>query len=173
LLVECKKRNIKVLLDLILNHCSIDHPFIKEAISSKKSKKRDWFLFYDTLPSLELQRGSFIETKSGYYFANFSNFPDFNLENPEVLDYFINIANFWLDTGCDGFRLDAIRHLVEIEHKGKLIANDTDESVDWMGIFSNKIKEKYPNALLLGEIWSSACSALGVLPFIIPNSSPL
>jgi alpha-amylase len=152
---ECHNRDMKVIVDLIINHCDRTHPFFQSAVSSRNSDKRDWFLFYDSIPDLKLQRGTMVETPTGYYFANFSDFPEFNMRNPEVIQYFVDVARFWLDAGADGFRLDALRHLVEIEHKGVLVANDAPENIDVIKQFSDAIRESHPEAFLIGEIWSS------------------
>lgn len=94
LLSEAARRDIRVLLDLPLNHASNEHPFFKEALHDPKSPYVDWFHFDPAVPN-------------GYRaYAGVTTMPEWNLTNPEVRDYLTESALFWLRLGVSGFRLD-------------------------------------------------------------------
>jgi len=86
------KNNIKLIFDFVPNHCSNEHPFFKEATSNKNSKYKDWFVF-KKWPKDYL---SFLDVKE---------LPKFNFENPEVQEYLIEVANYWVKN----FEIDALR----------------------------------------------------------------
>ena len=119
LINEAHKRDIKIIFDLVLNHCSSDHPWFVEARSSKDNPKRDWFMWQDTIPNnWESIFGGSSWTKCAitgqYYYHSFlPDQPDFNLRNPEVAAELKNILRYYLELGVDGFRLDAINTLYE------------------------------------------------------------
>lgn len=120
------QRNIKVLIELVLNHTSDQHPWFIEARSSKTSKKRDFYVWSDDPGKYKNARIIFSDTEksnwtfdpvSGQYYWHrfFSHQPDLNYDNPEVQKAMLDILTFWLDTGVDGFRLDAVPYLFERE----------------------------------------------------------
>ena len=119
-------RGIRVILDMVLNHTSDQHPWFLESRSSRDNPKRDWYIWRDptprrrgaagrmTLPNNWNSRfgGSVWEydSKTGqyYYHSFFKEQPDLNWRNPEVKQAVWNMARFWLERGVDGFRLDAL-----------------------------------------------------------------
>ena len=120
LLEECHKRDLKVILDMVINHTSIEHPWFKSAIASKDSPYRDYYIIrqgrYEDgklLPPSNWDSsftGSAWErigdTDEFYLHLFCREQADLNWENPEVRKQIVDILNFWLDKGVDGFRFD-------------------------------------------------------------------
>ncbi|MGN1401477.1 MAG: alpha-glucosidase [Bacillus sp. (in: firmicutes)] len=121
LLEECHKRGMKLILDLVINHTSDEHPWFIESRSSKKSRKRDWYIWRDGKDGKEpnnwesIFSGSAWKMDEGtgqYYLHLFAEKqPDLNWENKEVRTALYDMVNWWLDKGIDGFRVDAISHI--------------------------------------------------------------
>ncbi len=119
LLTEAHKRNIKIIVDLVMSHTSDQHPWFVESRSSRDNPKADWYVWADpntdgTPPnnwqSLFGNSSWQFDTRRGqYYLHNFlKEQPDLNFHNPEVRAAMLDIASYWLDKGVDGFRLDVI-----------------------------------------------------------------
>jgi len=118
LLNELHKRNIKVIIDLVVNHTSNKHPFFVDALKNVNSKYRDWYLWSDTDQGEKGKKPFWHKSDTGFYFGKFVNTkPDLNYDNPEVLEYMKNVMRFWLDIGVDGFRFDAVADIFEEEAK--------------------------------------------------------
>lgn len=111
--------DLKVMLDIVAAHCSDQHPYFEESRQSKDNSKADWYHWLDPMPDgtpptnwLSFFGGnawSWEPRRQQYYLHNFlASQPNFNFSNPEVLDYFEEIARFWFEFGVDGFRLDAV-----------------------------------------------------------------
>lgn len=121
LLAESHKRGMKVILDLVINHTSDEHPWFIESRSSKDNPKRDWYIWQDGNNGSEpnnwesIFSGSaweFDDKTQQYYLHLFhQKQPDLNWENEEVRRALYDMVNFWLDKGIDGFRVDAISHI--------------------------------------------------------------
>jgi len=118
LIAECHQRNIKVILDLVVNHTSDKHQWFKESCSSKDNPKSDWYHWQDAEPNGSVPNNwlsyfggtawTYCEARKQYYYHAFNqNQPDLNWNNPEVRKAVYQIIRFWLDKGVDGFRLDA------------------------------------------------------------------
>jgi len=117
LLKEAHKRGIKVIIDLVINHTSDKHPWFKSAKEDHDSPYRDWYIWSQTDPKY---RGPWNEkvwhpSLTGYYYGIFESFmPDLNYQNPAVTQEMEKVIRFWLtDVSVDGFRMDAIKHLIE------------------------------------------------------------
>jgi len=122
LLAEVHSRGMKLILDLVVNHTSDEHPWFEESKSSKDSAKRDWYIWRDSeKEGLEpnnwesIFKGSVWEHEAisdEYYMHLFSTKqPDLNWENKAVREAIYKMINWWLDKGIDGFRVDAISHM--------------------------------------------------------------
>jgi oligo-1,6-glucosidase/glucan 1,6-alpha-glucosidase len=121
LIAEAKKYNIGIIMDLVVNHTSDEHPWFVDARSSKDSPYRDYYIWKDPVDGKEPtdQRSFFYpsawtydENSGQYYYHLFSKRqPDLNWENEEVLKEVCKIMNFWLDRGIAGFRMDVIELL--------------------------------------------------------------
>lgn len=124
LLQEVHQRDMKLILDLVINHTSDEHPWFIESRSSKDSPKRDYYIWRDAKEGAEpnnwesIFSGSAWEYDEGtgqYYMHIFSRKqPDLNWENPAVRRELYDMVNWWLDKGIDGFRIDAITHIKKV-----------------------------------------------------------
>ncbi|MFL5787613.1 MAG: alpha-amylase family glycosyl hydrolase [Flavisolibacter sp.] len=126
LLAETHSKGMKLILDLVPNHTSNQHPWFIESRSSKVNPKRNWYIWKDPLPDdsppnnwLSVFGGSAWEwdkaTGQYYYHAFLKEQPDLNWRNPEVQNAMFNVMRFWLDKGVDGFRIDVMWHMIKDE----------------------------------------------------------
>lgn len=138
-------RGIYVIIDLVLNHTSAQHPWF-QASRDPNSDFRDWYLWSD-----QAGRG-WHRDGSAYYFGIFwDQMPDLNYENPAVTTEMHEVIRFWLEEmQVDGFRLDAIKHLIE---EGVELEN-TPGTLAWFEDFYSYYKSLNPAALTVGEVWS-------------------
>jgi alpha-glucosidase len=124
LLAEAHRLNMKVILDLVPNHTSDQHPWFLAARSSRNDPKRDWYIWHDPAPdggppnnwrsNLGTPAWEFDpDTGQYYYHAFLKEQPDLNWRNPEVRDAMFDVMRFWMDRGFDGFRVDVIWQLIK------------------------------------------------------------
>ncbi|GAB3960945.1 alpha-amylase family glycosyl hydrolase [Spirosoma harenae] len=124
LVVEVHNRGMKLILDLVPNHTSDQHPWFLESRSSRDNPKRDWYIWQDSgldgaLPNnwLSVFGGSAWEwdetTQQYYYHAFLKEQPDLNWRNPEVQEAMLDVMRFWLEKGVDGFRVDVMWHMIK------------------------------------------------------------
>lgn len=116
LLAGVHARGMKLILDLVVNHTSDEHPWFIESRSSKESEKRDWYIWQEKPNNWEsIFSGSaweYDEATGEHYMHLFSKKqPDLNWENRDVREAVYGLINRWLDKGIDGFRVDAISHI--------------------------------------------------------------
>ncbi|WP_338787071.1 alpha-glucosidase [Metabacillus sp. FJAT-53654] len=121
LLEEVHNRGMKLIIDLVINHTSDEHPWFIESRSSKDDPKRDWYIWQDGKEGKEPNNWESIfsgsawkydEKTQQYYLHLFSTKqPDLNWRNKEVRNSLYEMINWWLDKGIDGFRVDAISHI--------------------------------------------------------------
>lgn len=118
-LAESHKRNIRVILDLVLNHTSDEHAWFLESKSSRTNPKADWYVWVDTPPNnwqscFDGEAWTYSPERDQYYYHYFmKQQPDLNWHNPEVKNAMWDAVRFWLDLGVDGYRLDAIGTIYE------------------------------------------------------------
>lgn len=134
LLYEVHARDMKLILDLVINHTSDEHSWFVEAKKSKDNEFRDWYIWKDGKGDKEpnnwasIFEGSAWEydaTTNQYYMHVFSRKqPDLNWENENMRQAIYNMVNWWLDKGIDGFRVDAISHIKKSFDKGDLPGAD-------------------------------------------------
>lgn len=116
---EAHKRNIRVILDLVLNHTSDEHAWFIESKSSRDNPKADWYVWKDTPPNnwqscFDGDAWTYVPERNQYYYHYFmKQQPDLNWHNPEVKKAMWDAVRFWLDMGVDGYRLDAIGTIFE------------------------------------------------------------
>ena len=116
---EAHARNIRVILDLVLNHTSHEHPWFLESKSSRTNPKADWYIWADTPPNnwqscFDGDAWTYAPERDQYYYHYFmKQQPDLNWHNPDVKNAMWDAARFWLDMGVDGYRLDAIGTIFE------------------------------------------------------------
>jgi maltose alpha-D-glucosyltransferase/alpha-amylase len=124
-IVEAKRRGLRVITELVINHTSDQHDWFKRARrSDPKSSARNWYVWSDTDQKYQGTRIIFTDTEKSnwtwdteasafYWHRFFSHQPDLNFDNPRVVSALVQVMKRWLDTGVDGFRLDAIPYLCE------------------------------------------------------------
>jgi alpha-amylase len=150
LVKEAHARGIRIIIDLVLNHTSSQHPFFEAANSDPQSEYRDWYIWSDTYPGNYWYSGT-----TQYYYSYFSYaMPDLNYKNPEVTDQMYNVVRFWLD----GFRIDAAKHLIE---EG-LRLEGTESTHAWLRNFYTMYKTENPEAYTVGEIYGAGAFAATV-----------
>lgn len=131
LLKEVHHKGMRLILDLVVNHTSDEHPWFIESKSSKDNPKREWYIWKDPKEDgsepnnwESIFNGSaweFDELTNQYYFHLFSKKqPDLNWDNPEVRNAVFEMMNWWFDKGIDGFRVDAITHIKKTFEAGDL-----------------------------------------------------
>lgn len=153
-MAAAQERGIAVIVDLVLNHTSIDHPWFQDA-RTPGSEHDDWYLWSTTGVPFAGPGGQRLWHKDGdrwYYGFFWEGMPDLNVANPEVAEALDAVARFWLEEmGVDGFRLDAARHLIE---DGDQTENSADTFV-WLEGFRTRLKGDHPEALVLGEVFDA------------------
>ncbi|WP_105383411.1 alpha-amylase family protein [Neorhizobium alkalisoli] len=118
-----KQRGIRVLIDLVVNHTSDQHPWFKEARSNPDSPYRDWYIWSDkkpanadegmVFPGVQESTWTYDEKAKQYYFHRFYHFqPDLNTSNPMVQAEILKIMGFWIQLGVSGFRVDAVPFVI-------------------------------------------------------------
>ena len=133
LICEAKKRGISIILDLVLNHCSDQHPWFQEALKDEDSPYHDFFIWRDGTPdcppndmqaNFSLPAWEWSEKAQKWYFHQYAiQQPDLNWENPKMRRELYNSIRFWVDKGIEGFRLDVIDQ----------IAKEPDRKIDING----------------------------------------
>ena len=152
-------RGIRVLVDLVLNHTSTEHPWFIKALSEPDCPEHGYYLWSSSGTELADSTNVFDHLKpsnwipspggGGFYFSTF--YPqqaDLDWDNPAVLDEFLRIMDFWLDRGVDGFRVDAITHLAKREGTKSIHLNETHDVLRRIRAY---LDERHPHAVLLGE----------------------
>ncbi|MBV9441750.1 MAG: glucohydrolase, partial [Acidobacteriaceae bacterium] len=124
LMAEAKRRNIRVIGDMVLNHTSDQHPWFIESKSSRTNSKADWYIWHDPKPGggppnnwqsdFGHSAWEYAPSRKQYYYHEFyKQQPDLNWNNPDVRKAMYDVLRFWMDKGVAGFRLDAITSLFE------------------------------------------------------------
>lgn len=119
----CRQRGIRILMDLVLNHTSTEHPWFQAAIADRNCKYRDFYIWADErpedadegliFPGVQETTWTWNRRAQAYYFHRFYEFqPDLNLANPQVQAELLKIVGFWLELGISGFRVDAVPFLI-------------------------------------------------------------
>ena len=153
LLAEAHKRDIKVIIDLVLNHTSAKHPWFQDALKPG-SQHHDWYVWKDQDPGTLGPWGApawYKATNGQYYYAIFwDQMPDLNYNNPAVREEAKKVSSFWLkDVGIDGFRLDAVRYLVEDDKLADSTLNHA-----FLKEWGDYYRSISPKAFTIGEAWT-------------------
>jgi alpha-amylase len=146
LVTKAHQRGIKVIIDLVINHTSDQHPWFIAAAANTRSDKRPYYSWSGTKSS------NAWHPKSGsYYYGYFySGMPDLNYRSEKVTSEILNVAAFWDEVGdVDGYRMDAIPYLIE---EGTNIQH-TPSTMKWLRDFWIKQKQRNPSLMLVGEVW--------------------
>jgi alpha-amylase len=160
---EAHARNIRVIIDLVVNHCGAGHPWFQSALEGPESLFRDYFVWandaaIDSLnyaakaaeDSDNVRKWIAVEGQEEKYYAYFGgHMPDLNFDNPKVRQEVYDIGRFWLqEIGVDGFRLDAAKHIFPDERA-------EDSHAFWVE-FRQEMERAKPDVYLVGEVWSDA-----------------
>ena len=158
LIGQAHQKGVRVILDMVLNHTSDHHPWFIDA-QKPGSKYHDWYVWGGNEHAGDSHWH--LAANGEYYYAQFgANMPDLNYLNPAVTTQMEDVVRFWLqEVGVDGFRLDAIRYLIE---EGTALA-DTESTHAWLKGFREFYKKINPQAITVGEIWANTST---VTPYV-------
>jgi maltose alpha-D-glucosyltransferase / alpha-amylase len=154
----CRQRGLRVLIDLVVNHTSDQHPWFQEARRDPASKYRDWYVWSKkkpknaasgvVFPGVQKTTWTYDDVARAYYFHRFYDFqPDLNTANPEVQAEILKIMGFWLQLGVSGFRMDAVPFV--ISSKGPMVK--PEEDYEMLRTFSQFLGWREGDAIILGE----------------------
>jgi hypothetical protein len=162
LMAEAHQRGMVIIVDLVMNHTSSEHPWFLES-QNPGSEYRSWYIWDDSPIPFPSPWGSQVWHPLGdsYYYGLFwEGMPDLNYRNGDVTQAMRDVIQFWLrDMGVDGFRLDAVRHLIE----DGAIQQNTPETHAWLQDFYRYVHTLSPQALTVGEVWDTSAA---VAPYI-------
>lgn len=166
---EAHKRNIKIVMDFVINHSGNGHPWFQDAMTGKDAKYRDYYVWADKdsiAEQIAKKETSFDsdnirqwhpvdeENPVGEHYYGFfhGGMPDLNYDNPEVRAEMYDAGRFWLEEiGIDGFRLDAAKHIYPDDRA-------TDSHAFWKE-FKFEMEKVNPDVYLIGEVWADASTA--------------
>ena len=162
---EARRRGIRVLIDMVLNHASSEHPFFKEALLDPGSPYRAWWRFAPTAQgpgpwgNVAWHKNPY---RDEYYYGVFwHGMPDLNYAHAPVREEAKKVASFWLrEMGVDGFRLDAIPYLVE--ENGRLAG--TPGTHAFFREYATHVRNVNPESYTVGEVWDSVGAMLPYYP---------
>ncbi|MDQ4078778.1 MAG: alpha-amylase family glycosyl hydrolase [Chloroflexota bacterium] len=172
LMEEAHARGIRVIIDMVLNHTSAEHPWFEAALVGDPEYE-DWYRFVEGEQPRQFAPwgGGNIWHPAGedrYYYALYwEGMPDLNYRNEEVTEQMYDVTRFWLEEmGVDGFRLDGVAHLVEDERQVK----NTEETHEWLAAYHAFVRELNPDAVLVGEVWYPTNE---IAPYIVDDEVDL
>ncbi|QDY10361.1 trehalose synthase [Micromonospora sp. HM134] len=159
LLHQAQNRGIRVIIDLVVNHTSDQHPWFQSARSSPDSPYRDWYVWADhepadrhqgmVFPGEQHETWSYDRTAKAWYYHRFYKFqPDLNVENPKVRAEIKKITSFWLQLGVSGFRMDAVPFIIEQTEPGN---PDAPKDFDFLTDLRQHVQWRRGDAVLLAE----------------------
>ncbi|GAB3925944.1 alpha-amylase family protein [Larkinella terrae] len=158
---QAGQRNIRVMMDLVTNHTSDQHPWFQQAIHNPASPYRSWYVWSKELPKKH-DRGmvfpgvqktvwTFNKQAGAYFYHRFYDFqPDLNMQNPAVQREMRKIVKHWLDKGIAGFRLDAVPFLIEIAN-ADFDPDKPEHQFDMIAQLHQFIQWHRSDAIVLGE----------------------
>ena len=160
----CKQRGLRVLIDLVVNHTSDQHPWFKAACQDPLSPYRDWYVWSKTkpanandgivFPGVQTSTWTRHAEAKAYYFHRFYDFqPDLDTANPLVQAEILKIMGFWLQLGVAGFRMDAVPFVIARKGVGKKGASllKPKEQYDMLRGFREFLQWRSGDAIILGE----------------------
>ena len=179
LLVEAHRRNIHIIVDLVLNHTSDQHPWFAESQQDRTNPKVDWYIWHpgkngkppnNWFSEFELQNAWWYHPKrKEFYLGTFTrNQPELNWRNPEVRKEMFDLVRYWLDMGVDGFRLDVINWFIKddrfrsnpytlksVDFQKHLYDRNRPESIDICRELRS-ITDQYQERMLVGEVYTDS-----------------
>lgn len=195
LLQEMHKRNIKLIMDMVVNHSSDEHDWFKQSKSSRDNKYRDYYYWWPAEKGTPPYRWSFFDvnsnawkydaTTNAYYLHYFSQKqPDLNWNNPSLRKEIYDTMTFWLNKGIDGFRMDAFQFISKDDSFPELpkeIVNNTLEIIKFYGNgpklhehiqeMNREVLSKFPNAMSVSE--GAGDSPEAAMKFVDPDRKEL
>ena len=155
---QAKQRGIRIIVDLVVNHTSNQHPWFKAARSDKNSRYRNWYNWSKSrprdyrrgmvFPGVQKETWSYDRTAREWYYHRFFDFqPDLNTENLEVRTEIQRIMGYWLEIGVSGFRVDAVPFVIESSQKTK----NRSLHYEYLSDFRDFLQWREGDAILLGE----------------------
>ena len=155
---QAKQRGIRIIVDLVVNHSSDQHPWFKSARADKSSKYRDWYTWSKTrpknyrtgmvFPGVQKSTWSYDKVAREWYYHRFYKFqPDLNVENLAVRTEIQRIMGYWLELGVSGFRVDAVPFVIESQQTGK----KRFLHYDYLTEFRDFLQWREGDGILLGE----------------------
>ena len=154
-----KQRGIRVLIDLVVNHTSDQHPWFKDARSDPNSKHRDWYVWSKkkppradqgmVFPGVQKSTWTYDSEAKAWYFHRFYDFqPDLNTSHPEVQAEILKIMGFWIQLGVSGFRMDAVPFVIST--KGAKVGK-AKEQYDMLRVFREFLQWRQGDCIVLAE----------------------
>lgn len=165
LVKACHEKDIKIIIDFVVNHTSSSNEWFTTALSDPDSKYREFYSIEETIPVAEDDANySYWRQDSAtglYYFAHYDTImPDLNYNNQAVRDEIKNVAKFWLEHGVDGFRLDG----------SKEIDADLKVTLSWWTEFTTFVSDIKQDAFIVGENWTTEYAEVGRYYEAMPSS---
>lgn len=153
-----KQRGMRVLIDLVVNHTSDQHPWFKEARAYPDARTRDWYVWSKTkpphadegmvFPGVQKSTWSYDKEAKLWYFHRFYDFqPDLNTANPHVQAEILKIMGFWIQLGVSGFRMDAVPFV--IAEKGPEVSGEPREQFELLRLFREFLQWRQGDAIIL------------------------
>jgi maltose alpha-D-glucosyltransferase/alpha-amylase len=154
-----EESGIRVIIDLVLNHTSVDHPWFQEARKNRDSKYRNYYIWLDEKPENahediifgHHQDGNWeYDQEAGQYFYHtfYKHQPDLNITNPDVQNEIRYILHFWLKLGISGFRMDAVPHMMRNKGNAKFDGNPFEV----LKSIRSFVEDQRKDAILLAEV---------------------
>src|SRR6201988_3081389 len=155
----CRQRGLRVLIDLVVNHTSDEHPWFQQARKDPKSKHRDWYVWSKkkpanankgmVFPGVQKSTWSYDKEAGAWYFHRFYDFqPDLNTSNPEVQAEILKIMGFWIQQGVSGFRMDAVPFVIAT--KGPKVRKPV-EQYDMLRFLREFLQWRKGDSIILAE----------------------
>lgn len=178
LIQEVHQRGMKIIMDLVVNHTSDQHPWFLESKASKENPKRDWYIWQEAVEGKAPNNWRSYFTPSAweydgttrqYYFHSFaSQQPDLNWENPKVREEIYRMMRYWLDRGIDGFRMDVINLLAKLEG-----FPNAENPLDLSYLGNNPGVHEYLQEMNREVLQHYDIMTVGEIPFVSPEDGLL
>jgi len=159
LIHQADNRGMRVIIDLVVNHTSDEHPWFRDACSSPDADHRDWYVWSEdepaddhqgmVFPGVQATTWTYHSEAAAWYYHRFFEFqPDLNMANPDVRAEIEKIMSFWIQCGVSGFRLDAAPFVIELT-----TPNDPNPRRDyeWLTRFRDRLSWRRGDAVILAE----------------------
>lgn len=174
LIAEANNRDIKIIMDLVINHTSSQHPWFIQSAMGEDNEYRDWYVWAgedENVTRHGAVGGQAWHRKNGDHYLGifWGGMPDLNLDHPPVREEVIRIGHFWLEQGVHGFRLDAAKHIYEDFPSRYPDPEVVDNNIGWWNEFREGMNKVNPDAFIIGEVWDN--SAAVIAPYLEPFDS--